>query len=86
VGSCATRTGKPVPVRGEGVFTADTLRMDAHVDANLGGMTVQVHARTTARRLGDTCPAEARESKKGEAPESNSGDAPGSRKGETPSS
>ena len=56
-GNCKTRDGKPVPITGEGVFTADTLRLDARIETEFGGLTVPVRARTTARRLGDDCPA-----------------------------
>jgi hypothetical protein len=55
-GSCKTRDGKPVPITGEGVFTADTFRLDARIETEFAGLTVPVRARTTARRLGDDCP------------------------------
>ncbi|MDB5461718.1 MAG: hypothetical protein JWP28_531 [Phenylobacterium sp.] len=57
-GSCATKDGKPVPISGEGAFTGDTFRVDARIDTQLGGLSIPVRARTTAKRLGDTCPAE----------------------------
>ena len=57
-GSCKTRDGKPVPITGEGAFTADTFRLDARIVTEFGGLSVPVRARTTARRLGDDCPAE----------------------------
>jgi hypothetical protein len=56
-GSCKTKNSEPVPVTGEGTYTADSLRLDARVQAKLGGLTVPVQARTTAKRIGDTCPA-----------------------------
>lgn len=56
-GSCKTRDGKPVPITGQGVFTADTFQLDARIETELGGLTVPVRARTTAKRLGDDCPA-----------------------------
>ena len=56
-GSCATRDGKPIPVSGQGTFTRDTFHMEARVAAQLGPMTVPVHAVTDARRIGDECPA-----------------------------
>jgi hypothetical protein len=59
VGSCKTRDGKPVPLSGEGAFTSDTFRMDVRIQAELAGLTVPIHARTTASRLGDDCPVEA---------------------------
>ena len=58
-GSCKTKNSDPVPVTGEGVYTRDSLRLDARVRAKVGGVTVPVHARTTGRRIGDTCPTEA---------------------------
>lgn len=58
-GSCKTKHDDPVPIRTEGVYTADSLRMDAYVKAKVAGLPVPVHARTTARRLGDECPAPA---------------------------
>jgi len=56
VGSCKTKNSDPVPVNGEGVYMRVNLRLDAHVKARLGGLTVPVHARTTGKRLGDVCP------------------------------
>ncbi|HEY8617493.1 DUF3617 domain-containing protein [Phenylobacterium sp.] len=58
-GSCKTKNSEPVPITGEGVYTRDTLRLDARVKAKLGGITVPVHARTSGRRIADTCPAPA---------------------------
>jgi len=55
-GSCKTRDGEPVPVSGEGVYTPDSLRMDAYVKARIGALSIPVHARTSGKRLGDTCP------------------------------
>ena len=55
-GSCKTKNSAPVPISGEGVYTRDTLRLDARVEAKLGGLTVPVRARTEGKRLGDTSP------------------------------
>lgn len=55
-GSCKTKNSDPVPINSEGVYTADTLRMDAYVRARVGGLSIPVHARTSGKRLGDTCP------------------------------
>ncbi|MCR5880036.1 DUF3617 domain-containing protein [Phenylobacterium sp. J367] len=57
IGSCKTKNSAPVPVTGEGVYTRDSLRLDARIEAKLGGMTVPVRARTSGKRIGDTCPA-----------------------------
>ena len=59
VGSCKTKNSDPVPVTGEGVYTSDRLRLDARVQARIGGLSIPVHARTTGKRLGDVCPAPA---------------------------
>lgn len=59
VGSCKTRDGKPVPLTGEGAFTADTFRMEVRIQPEIAGLTIPIRARTIARRLGDECPAEA---------------------------
>lgn len=57
-GSCKTKNSDPVPISTEGVYTSDSLRMDAYVKAKVGALSIPVHARTSARRLGDTCPTE----------------------------
>lgn len=58
-GSCATKDGPPVPISGQGTFSAETMHIDAKVSVALGGLTVPVRASTDAKRLADTCPAEA---------------------------
>lgn len=58
-GSCATKTGRPVPVAGQGAYTSDTFRLDAYIETQIGGLTIPVHARTVAKRLDDACPVEA---------------------------
>jgi len=55
-GSCKTKHSDPVPVTGEGVYTRETLRLDAYVKTKVAGLTVPVHARTTGKRIGDVCP------------------------------
>jgi hypothetical protein len=57
-GSCKTKNSDPVAISTEGVYTSDSLRMDAYVKAKVGGLNIPVHARTSGRRLGDTCPSE----------------------------
>jgi hypothetical protein len=57
-GSCKTRDGKPVPLTGEGAFTADTFSMEVRIRPEIGGVVVPVRARTIAKRLGDDCPSE----------------------------
>jgi hypothetical protein len=55
-GTCASKD-RSFPITGEGVFTSDTMRVDARVGLKLGGLTVPGHARTVAKRIGE-CPAE----------------------------
>jgi hypothetical protein len=55
-GSCATKDGPPVPISGEGAFTADSMHIEARVVLNYGGMSIPVHAVTDAKRLSETCP------------------------------
>lgn len=57
VGSCKTKNSAPVPVTGQGTYTRDSLRLDARIQAKLGGLTVPVHARTSGKRIADACPA-----------------------------
>lgn len=65
VGSCKTKNSEPVPIRGEGVYTRDTLQLDARVRPKVGGITIPVHARTEARRIADACPPPEAESAEG---------------------
>lgn len=58
-GSCATRDGDPVPISGQGVFTSDSMHLEARIAPQIGGLTVPVHAVTDAKRVSETCPTEA---------------------------
>jgi len=60
-GSCKTRDGAPIPITGEGTFSSDTLHLEARIAPQIGGMTISIRASTDAKRLGDTCPADAAE-------------------------
>ncbi len=57
-GTCATRDGPPVPISGSGVFTSETMHLEARVTPQIGGLTIPVRAVTDAKRLSETCPAE----------------------------
>ena len=57
-GSCATRDGPPVPISGSGVFTSDSMHLEARITPKIGGLVIPIRAVTDARRLGDDCPAE----------------------------
>jgi hypothetical protein len=57
-GTCATRDGPSIPITGEGVFTSDSLHLDARITPQIGGLSIPVKASTDAKRLGDACPAD----------------------------
>ena len=56
-GTCATRDGPPVPISGDGTFTAETMHLEARVSVALGALKVPVRATTDAKRLAEACPA-----------------------------
>ena len=56
-GTCASKD-RSFPASVEGQFTADSMRVDGRATVKLGGLSLGVHGRTTAKRLSDTCPAE----------------------------
>ena len=55
-GSCATKDGAPVPISGEGTFTAESMHLEARIVANVGGLNIPVRAVTDAHRLSESCP------------------------------
>ena len=55
-GTCSTRDGPPVPISGEGTFTAETMHLEARVSVSFGGLNIPVHATTDAKRLAEACP------------------------------
>ena len=58
-GTCKTRDGAPIPITGEGVFSSDSLHLEARIVPQIGGLNVPVRASTDAKRLGETCPTDA---------------------------
>lgn len=56
-GSCKTKHSDPVPISTKGIYTPDSLRLDAYVRTRIGGLPVPVHARTSGKRIADSCPA-----------------------------
>jgi hypothetical protein len=56
-GSCQSRDGAPFPIEGEGTYSRNAFRLEAHASAPFGPIHVPVRAGTEARRLGDACPA-----------------------------
>ena len=57
-GTCATRDGPPVPISGNGTFTADSMHLEARIAPKIAGLTIPVRAETDAHRLADACPVE----------------------------
>lgn len=58
-GTCATRDGPAIPISGQGTFSSDTMHLEARIAPQIGGLTIPVRASTDAKRLGDSCPADA---------------------------
>jgi hypothetical protein len=58
-GTCATRDGPAIPITGQGTFASDTMHLEARISPQIGGLTIPVRASTDAKRLGDSCPADA---------------------------
>jgi hypothetical protein len=58
-GTCATRDGPAIPISGEGTFSSDAMHLEARITPQIGGLTIPVRASTDAKRLGDSCPADA---------------------------
>jgi hypothetical protein len=56
-GTCQTKNSDPVPVSGEGTYTPDSFDLDARISASVGGVTLPIRAKTSARRIADACPA-----------------------------
>jgi hypothetical protein len=58
-GTCATRDGPAIPISGQGTFASDTMHLEARIAPQIGGLTIPVRASTDAKRLADSCPADA---------------------------
>jgi hypothetical protein len=58
-GTCATRDGPAIPISGQGTFSSDAMHLEARIAPQIGGLTIPVRASTDAKRLGDSCPADA---------------------------
>jgi hypothetical protein len=58
-GTCAAKDGPAIPITAQGTFSSDSLHLEARLAVQFGGLAVPVRASTDAKRLGDTCPAEA---------------------------
>ena len=59
-GHCASKKGRQVQIVASGVYSPTSFRLTADVDTNYAGIPLGGRATTEARRLGDTCPANAK--------------------------
>lgn len=58
-GSCATKKGQVAKVSAQGSYSPTTFKLNASLSTKLGGIPLSGVNTTVARRLGDTCPADA---------------------------
>ena len=58
-GSCATKKGQVALITAQGTYSPTTFRLKASLSTKIGGIPLAGTATTDARRLGDSCPAEA---------------------------
>lgn len=58
-GSCATKEGQVADVTANGGYTPETFRLKLSLSTRIAGIPLAGTATTTARRLGDVCPADA---------------------------
>ena len=58
-GSCATKEGQVADVTATGGYSPETFRLKLALSTKIAGIPLAGTATTTARRLGDSCPADA---------------------------
>ena len=58
-GSCTTKKGQVADVSAQGSYSPTTFKLNATLSTKIGGIPLSGVNTTAARRLGDTCPAEA---------------------------
>lgn len=58
-GSCATKKGQVANVTAQGTYSPTTFRLNATLSTKIGGIPLSGVNTTVAKRLGDTCPADA---------------------------
>lgn len=58
-GSCATKKGQVALISARGTYSPTTFRLNATLSTKIGGIPLSGAATTNARRMGDTCPADA---------------------------
>lgn len=58
-GSCATKKGQVALITAKGTYSPTTFKLNATLSTKIGGIPLSGAATTNAKRMGDTCPAEA---------------------------
>lgn len=58
-GSCATKKGQVAYVTAQGSYSPTTFKLVMAISTKIGGIPLSGKATTEAKRLGDTCPADA---------------------------
>ena len=58
-GSCATKKGQVAYVSAQGTYSPTTFKLVMSISTKIGGVSLSGKATTDAKRLGDTCPADA---------------------------
>ena len=66
-GSCTTKKGQVADISAKGTYSPTTFKLNAALSTKIGGLPLSGTATTNARRLGDTCPAEALKSDEAKA-------------------
>lgn len=56
-GTCVDKRGRTVNVTATGTYSATAFSLKADLSGKLGGVPLKASASTTAKRLGDSCPA-----------------------------
>lgn len=66
-GSCATKKGQVALITAQGSYSPVTFKLNATLSTKIGGIPLSGAAVTSARRLGDSCPADALKSDEAKA-------------------
>ncbi|MBP7704225.1 MAG: DUF3617 family protein [Caulobacter sp.] len=56
-GTCVDKRGRTVNVTASGNYSATAFNLDAKLSGKLGGVPISASASTSAKRIGDVCPA-----------------------------
>ena len=66
-GSCTTKKGQVADISAKGTYSPTTFKLNAALSTKIGGIPLSGTATTSAKRLGDSCPAEALKSDEAKA-------------------